>query len=376
MEILYLTLDMFRQKGGIQKANLLLSLALAERIKSYKTENVPLNIFSLHDRTATADVPSELAKFYRPFEGKRLRFILSSFRMAMKSRVMIINHINLLPILLAIRVFKPSLRVILIAHGIEVWGKISVWKKLLIGNRTEIWAASRFTADSLTNALESNKNIVVLNHAILPDFNAPSSFFKPDKLIKRYGLNNKYPIILSLCRMSDSEHNKGYDNILNAMPELKAEFPDIHYMLVGQSDEIEYQRLARKTMLLGLQQHTTIVGLIDELELPDHYLLADIFVLPSKKEGFGLTFIEAAACGRKIIAGNIDGSRDALMDGQLGLLIDPEDPKALKDAIINSVKTKPSFEDAAAIQDLCLKNFSFKQYKDNVSFLLTYKNEQ
>src|SRR5205823_4389736 len=67
--------------------------------------------------------------------------------------------------------------------------------------------------------------------------------------------------------------------------------------------------------------------------LADYYRLADIFVMPSTQEGFGIVFLEAAAAGLKLVGGNRDGSIDALADGVIGLAIDPSDPQELVRAI-------------------------------------------
>ena len=75
---------------------------------------------------------------------------------------------------------------------------------------------------------------------------------------------------------------------------------------------------------MSLENNVFLVGFIAEEEITDHYQLADLFIMPSKKEGFGIVFIEAMACGLPVIAGNQDGSVDALKNGELGMLINPE----------------------------------------------------
>ena len=74
----------------------------------------------------------------------------------------------------------------------------------------------------------------------------------------------------------------------------------------------------------NLTNNFILTGYIEDKELTDHYLLADVFVMPSTQEGFGIVFLEALVCGLPVIAGNKDGSVDALLNGKLGKLIDPD----------------------------------------------------
>jgi phosphatidyl-myo-inositol dimannoside synthase len=70
--------------------------------------------------------------------------------------------------------------------------------------------------------------------------------------------------------------------------------------------------------------------------------LADVFVMPSTGEGFGIAFLEAMASGIRVIAGNRDGSLDPLVDGALGTVIDPEDDNQLTSAICTVLSTAPA----------------------------------
>ena len=76
-------------------------------------------------------------------------------------------------------------------------------------------------------------------------------------------------------------------------------------------------------------------------ELPDYYRLADVLVMPSTGEGFGIVFLEAMACGIDVIGGNQDGSIDPLGDGAVGSAIDPDDSEELVSAISAALR-KPA----------------------------------
>jgi glycosyltransferase involved in cell wall biosynthesis len=147
-----------------------------------------------------------------------------------------------------------------------------------------------------------------------------------------------------------------------------ADYPDLRYILAGKSDETERRRLTNIIRDLGLESHVHLPGFLPDAELIDHYLLADVFVMPSKKEGFGLVFIEALACGVPVVAGDADGSAEALQNGRLGLLIDPDDPAAIAGAIRQTLQ-HPG--DPAARQKSVAAAFNYPDYKSRLWAALT-----
>ena len=74
-------------------------------------------------------------------------------------------------------------------------------------------------------------------------------------------------------------------------------------------------------------------GRVPEAEKADHYRVADVFVMAGRQEGFGFVFLEAMASGIPVVASSLDGSREAVLYGELGELADPDDREALKAAI-------------------------------------------
>jgi phosphatidylinositol alpha-1,6-mannosyltransferase len=103
------------------------------------------------------------------------------------------------------------------------------------------------------------------------------------------------------------------------------------YFIVGEGED--QARLAALARDYGVENVVLFVGRINSDELPDLYRLADLFVMPSTQEGFGIVFLEAAASGIRVIGGNADGSADALADGAIGASVDPTNKDALVRAI-------------------------------------------
>jgi phosphatidyl-myo-inositol dimannoside synthase len=98
------------------------------------------------------------------------------------------------------------------------------------------------------------------------------------------------------------------------------------------------RRLEEKVEALGLSDRVIFTGYVSESEQVAHYNLADVYVMPSTGEGFGIVLLEAVACGVPVVGSRVDGSREALLDGQLGRLVDPGNPLALLDGLTSALE--------------------------------------
>lgn len=324
---------------------------------------------SLHDE----DVPDgnyiEQNNF-KGFKKFKTSFGFAAIANSFNADIVILSHINLLLFGKIIKIFSPKKRILLIAHGIEVWEKLSLWKQKFLQKKVEIWAVSSFTAKKMAeiNAIPIAQ-IKVLNNCLDPFFEVPKDFSKPQHLLIRYGLTEQDKVIFSLARLSSSEQYKGYDKVLEAMQGLPK---NTVYVLAGSADEAERKRILNLIGKYGLTGRVFLAGFVLESELSDYYLLADVFAMPSSGEGFGISFIEAAACGCPSIAGNIDGSTDALLHGELGKLVDPNHIVEIKSALEETLAKNDRLS-SVELQKKCIENFGFEQYKEKV-FGLLFKN--
>jgi len=368
--VLFLTLSSFCDTGGIQKVCRTMSKALSD----ISTEtNSALRVFALKDQTIQADSRYISSIQFKGFKNQKLLFAFYAIKKSSSHPNVLLSHIHLLPIALLIKILRPNTRIILLAHGIEIWGKLSKWKVWFIKQHIQIWCVSHFTAETIEKKHGiKGQNAFVLNNCLDPYFKIPGILHKPDYLLSHYNLQPEQPILLSICRLSSNEHDKGYLQVIRILKRLRERFPTICYLLGGLPDTEEkafLQELIRKE---NLENHLKLIGFIPEATLTDHYLLCDIFVLPSKKEGFGLVFTEAAAAGCRIICGNKDGSKEAIANGILGTLIDPEDPETLYQAILSQLEESETMEMAYARQNLCLIYFNYPQYKYHLKNLLDH----
>jgi glycosyltransferase involved in cell wall biosynthesis len=359
MKVLFLYLKAFSETGGIEKFNRNFLKALHE-----------LSVDGIFDADACSPYDTAPDEKYFPrkrftgYGGNRPFFVLGAFFQALKYDVLIVGHINLGVVGYWVKKIKPSIKLVVLAHGIEVWTEQTGFKKKLLESADLILAVSNFTKEKISEynpAIDEDK-IKVFPNTIDPYFSLPRVFDRPTYLLKRYNLDINTKILLTVTRLSFKEKYKGYDNVIQSLSEVNKKYPNLRYLLCGRFDKYEKLRIEFLLNKYEVSHLVIVPGFISDEELIDHYLLADVFVMPSKKEGFGIVFIEAIACGRKVIGGSKDGSVDALMNGQLGKLVDPDSFDELKEAIYGSLDVSID-TDAEMLQRKVVNEFGFQEYK-------------
>lgn len=165
------------------------------------------------------------------------------------------------------------------------------------------------------------------------------SSFKPDpeganRVRRRHGVKDDEFLLVTVGRL---QKRKGHDKVILAMPAILERHPTTKYLIVGDSTgapESDADDLRNLVGSLGLKGSVTFVGAVPASELAAYYSASDLFVMPNRQiggdvEGFGITFLEAAACGKASIAGDSGGAVDAVLHERTGLLVDGRDEQAV-----------------------------------------------
>jgi glycosyltransferase involved in cell wall biosynthesis len=262
------------------------------------------------------------------------------------------GHIKLLPLAFLAKLIIGA-PLFLIIYGIDAWKPITnAITKYLLSKIDVIISISEITKDRFIEW----SNLIQKKYFILPNAVSQMDYGAGPKnveLLKRYGLSDKI-VLMTLGRLAPDEHYKGFDEIMELLPVLSKEIPQIAYLIVG--DGGDRPRLEAKAQALGVGDRVVFAGFIPEAEKADHYRLADAFVMPGRGEGFGFVFLEALACGIPVVGSKLDGSREALRGGALGILVDPRRPDEIQAGILQALQQPPGVIPAG------LDYFSFENF--------------
>jgi glycosyltransferase involved in cell wall biosynthesis len=254
----------------------------------------------------------------------------------------------------------------IVVHGIEAWNIQKPLLKVALRDADLILAVSHYTRDRLLQEeqLDPARVVVLPNTFDRDRFKIAS---KPQYLLDKYNLTVQQPIILTVARLSASEGYKGYDRIIEALPQIRAAIPDVHYIIVGKGDD--RARIEELIVRLELQDRVTLAGFVPDEQLCDYYNLCDVFAMPSQLEGFGIVYLEALACGKPTLGGNRDGALDALCHGELGALVNPDDVEEIAQTLITILQgtyPNPLMYQPQALRLKTIEYFGFDRFQQTL----------
>lgn len=323
--------DIDSSKGGIQAFSRFFIRAVADALP-----NTRIAVFSKNDSAppewlgAQRPIAFECAGWWPRFQRTPAftsQIVMSALRE--RPRAIFTTHVNFAKAAHWLRRIT-GVRYGAVAHGVDVWSLKDRSLTRALRSADRLVAVSNFTRDRLVQQINLAKDQI----GLLPNTFSSEEFVpapKPHYLLKRFGLHPEQPVILTVARLASEDRYKGYDQILRALPAVRRQIPNVRYILGGHGPD--RGRVDALIQQLGVEESVTVAGYVPDHELCGFYNLCDVFAMPSKGEGFGIVFLEALACGKPVIAGNKDGSADAVLNGKLGVLVDPDNFAEIEEAL-------------------------------------------
>jgi len=226
--------------------------------------------------------------------------------------------------------------VLIYAHGEELtsWGRGKKFKAMCFVMRRADWVLSNsdYTRDTLINLIGVQPQRIAVIYPTVDEKRFHPGLSSGD-LRRKIGLSEDQKLILSVGRL---QRRKGFDNVIRALAKLRQQGVDVDYALIGIGDDVDYLHgLAQK---LNVLDHVHFLGHVSYEDLPRWYNACDVFAMPNRdidgdSEGFGLVFLEAAACGKPVVAGTAGGTGSAVLDGETGLRVDGENVAEIGEAL-------------------------------------------
>lgn len=222
------------------------------------------------------------------------------------------------------------------AHGFEYWLSVAPGSHSLMRYATSKASrvpvmCSEFIARTVRTAVPRSVPVSVLYPG------ADVQVFRPDlpteDLRARHGIGDR-PVVVCVSRLVA---RKGQDVLIRGMERVRRRVPDAALLIVGGGP---YEAKLRSMAEAAPADSVFFSGQVSEEDLPRYYATGDVFAMPCRTrlagmevEGWGNVFIEAAACGRPVVVGDSGGAREALIDGETGVLVNGAEVHAVADAV-------------------------------------------
>lgn len=287
---------------------------------------MPVRFLSLNDPLGwhELDVADERIAV-QGFGGSKVRFALATFAAAPHIDFAYIAHPNLAPLGIVAKLLRPRAWYCVATYGIEVWEPLPRFRRLGLRWARVITSLSEFTTQRLITEQGLAGHPVVMVPPAL------------DPILSGDGASLSLPllppgkILLTVSRLTTSDSYKGVDHVIRALPAVLIAVPDVYYVVVGDGDD--RGRLGCLAVDANVRDHVLFVGTKGGEELASYYQACDVFVLPSRSEGFGVVFLEAMSHGKPVVAANSGGAPEVVEDGVTGLLVEYGDISTLASSL-------------------------------------------
>lgn len=358
MKTLLMAPELFRTEGGISRILRLYLKALCE-LSSASDE---VRYVALNDGgTAEARIrryANDRLGARAGCQRRKLRFITASLRLGRGVDRVICGHLHQLSIARLVQLFHPRLDYYLIAHGIDVWRPYTLFEKISLRRARRIFCISEYTRRQMLRfhpALDPARLVVVPN--------ALDPYFTPPDQADAAPASHHHPRLLVVSRLITADTYKGIDTLIEAMPLIAREFPSVQLRIVGGGDDAPRLHALARALQLGDAVHFT--GTIDDDDLRAEYAACDLFALPSRKEGFGLVYLEAMTYGKPCLGARAGGAPEVIHDA-VGALVEYGSAHQIAAAVSDLVRHP---RDAATVRRHA-DSFAFPAFKQKLAAAL------
>jgi phosphatidylinositol alpha-1,6-mannosyltransferase len=326
ISVLALVTDAFGGHGGIAQYNRDFLVALAE---CGTVSSITVLLRHAPERVATPAAISQL-----PPRRGRLSYSAVALLTALRRPIDVVfcGHLYMAPLAWFIAQLKRA-KLVVQTHGIEAWPAASRLQRAATEAADLVLCVSRHTRAAVAGwAAIAPERVLVVPNTVADAF-APGD---GSGLRAALGLDGKR-VLLTVGRIASRERYKGHDRVIAALPELVAQGHDVVYLVIGDGDgRPRLEQLAGKT---GVAERARFLGAVSRQCLGEAYRAADLFVMPSTGEGFGIAYLEAMASGTRALGLAVGGARDPL---DLGTTVAEEDDLAAAiDRLLAAPKPDP-----------------------------------
>ncbi len=333
--VLVFAFNFYPQRGGIQTY----SYELCRNLHKLGYVPIILARATPGDMEFDAKAPFTIIRM-KWMNFRYLRIIPMTFYFlfaVLRHRIRLVHCINWIPCGFIARILKPILfyKYVITCHGAEITMARGIMKNLLLNttikNSSWLIAGNNYIRNILQQFNLPNTPVSVIG------FGVDTEVFRPDldaEFLKvKYSTRRKKVLIT----VAELKKRKGIDKVMQAISLLGDRGKDILYIVVGDGPDRE--RLMEIANNLKLSDRVVFTGTVSDRDLPYHYAIADIYIMPNREEangdieGFGITFIEAQAAEKPVIGGLSGGVPDSVYDRKTGILVDPLNEKQIASSI-------------------------------------------
>lgn len=300
------------------------------------------------------------------FGGKRFAFAIEAIKTVLREPVTVLlaGHVNYAPLCLLMKLLRPRIKFGVFIYGCEVWETLSYLRRRALKSADFIVSISEYTKRRAVEANDLEPQCV----SVLP--NALEWDGTDTELVLEGYSAPKTTELLSVGRLDGSERQKGFDDVIRALPIVASKVPGVRYKVVGTGTDLERHKELATSM--GMSDRVDFLGALSTQSLHSCYQHCDVFVMPSAQEGFGFVYLEAMQYRKPVVAALCGGAPEVVEDGVTGRLVEYGNPTQLAETITelcsdSDLRLKLGRAGHQRLQE----KFTFPRFQDNFRKILS-----